>query len=237
MSATPARRPRNSLTRDAVVDGALELLRREGYDAFSMPKLARQLSCGVMTLYSYVDSKEHLLDLVVERLWGAVALPSGDAPWPVQIADQMRGMRAALLSYPGIGAIMNLGVIRSSTIDRHVESGLRCMVRDGVDQDEAVRDYFALLIFTLGSVVWESARVHQQPRQAYLDRWDQRAAAWPAGRFDTMRAALPQLKTVADTEQFEHTLATLLAGMAARHTDRDRPTAAPGPPIPIRRTP
>src|SRR5260370_39466720 len=68
--ATPApraRRPRGSLTREAVVDAALAVVDAEGVEALSMPRLARQLDAGVMTLYRYVQSKQELLDAVAVR--------------------------------------------------------------------------------------------------------------------------------------------------------------------------
>ncbi|HTD79067.1 MAG TPA: helix-turn-helix domain-containing protein, partial [Chloroflexota bacterium] len=62
-----SRRPRGSLTREQVVDAALQLADQHGFEALSMPTLARRLECGVMTIYGYVDSKEDLLDAIALR--------------------------------------------------------------------------------------------------------------------------------------------------------------------------
>src|SRR5581483_2838330 len=61
------RRPRGSLSREVVVEAALALVDAEGVDALSMPRLARQLDAGVMTLYGYVRTKQELLDAVAMR--------------------------------------------------------------------------------------------------------------------------------------------------------------------------
>ena len=74
-TAHPARRPRGSLTRDQVVDAALQLADEEGVDAVSMPVLARRLACGVMTLYGYIKNKDDLLDAIALRGLADLRLP------------------------------------------------------------------------------------------------------------------------------------------------------------------
>jgi len=212
---TGKRRPANSLSRTLIVDAALELLSKHGFTTFSMPKLACELGCGTMSLYGHVESKEHLLDLVVERLWGAVPVPVDGEAWDVALAAQMRGMRAALLAHPGTARIMTLGKIRSATIDRHICAGIHCLRAAGFDDATAVRAYFSLLVFTLGSAVWESPRVYEQPRQDFLDRWDVRASGWSTHAFPDLCATLPYLKTIADPEQFEFAFAALMGGLKA----------------------
>ena len=74
-TAHPPRRPRGSLTRDQVVDAALQLADEEGVDSVSMPVLARRLACGVMTLYSYIKNKDDLLDAIALRGLADLRLP------------------------------------------------------------------------------------------------------------------------------------------------------------------
>src|SRR6476646_5357281 len=92
------RRPRGSLTREAVVDAALAVVDAEGVDALSMPRLARQLDAGVMTLYRYVQSKQELLDAVAMRAIAEVQLSeSSTADGSGTLAAWGRGIRRVLL--------------------------------------------------------------------------------------------------------------------------------------------
>lgn len=67
------RRPKVSV--DDVVDAAIELADRDGLAALSMRALAEQLGVGVMTLYSYVASRDDLVVLMFDQVLGRTELP------------------------------------------------------------------------------------------------------------------------------------------------------------------
>ncbi|MBT8162651.1 MULTISPECIES: TetR/AcrR family transcriptional regulator [Arthrobacter] len=69
------RRPRGSLTREQVVEAALELADLEGLEALTIPAQARWLHCGVMTIYGYIDRKEDLLDAIAHHGLRHLQLP------------------------------------------------------------------------------------------------------------------------------------------------------------------
>src|SRR5207253_267104 len=77
------RRPRNSLSREQIVEAALRIADQQGLEALSMPNIARSLECGVMTMYGYIDDKEDLLDAVALRGLADLRLPR---PLPTQPA-------------------------------------------------------------------------------------------------------------------------------------------------------
>ena len=72
---TPAsgvkRGPRPSLTREAVVDAAIELADEESLGAVTMQRLAAVLDSKAMTLYRYIPSKDALLDLMWDAAMGS----------------------------------------------------------------------------------------------------------------------------------------------------------------------
>ena len=57
-----------TLTRDAVVDAAVDLLGEVGLEGLSLRRLARDLGVSAPTLYWHVADKRTLLDHVAERL-------------------------------------------------------------------------------------------------------------------------------------------------------------------------
>src|ERR1700727_3057137 len=69
------RRRREPISRDAIVDAALALLDRDGFEALSMRALAEALGTGAASLYWHVSSKDGLLDLVFEKVIGEVGVP------------------------------------------------------------------------------------------------------------------------------------------------------------------
>lgn len=89
------RRP--SLDVNGVVAAAIRLADTQGLA--SMGGVAKELDVGTMTLYTYVPSKEELLDLMVDQVLGERELPGPGAPrphdWREQVeiySDQTRAM-------------------------------------------------------------------------------------------------------------------------------------------------
>ena len=81
MSAEPIR-AREALTRDAVIEAALQLADREGLDAVSFRRVGTQLGVTAMALYRYVSSKEELLGAMMDRVFGEFELPpTVDSDW------------------------------------------------------------------------------------------------------------------------------------------------------------
>ncbi|GAA1584534.1 TetR/AcrR family transcriptional regulator [Kribbella karoonensis] len=81
------RRP--SLTVDDVVHAGIRLADEQGLAAASMGGLAKELAVGTMTLYTYVPSKEELLDLMVDQVLGERRLPGPGEPRPVDWREQV----------------------------------------------------------------------------------------------------------------------------------------------------
>ena len=77
-SRRASRVPRNTLSRDRIVEAALALLDAEGFDAVTMPSLAKRLGVGTMSLYRHVADKDDLINAVGERVLSGVAVPDGD---------------------------------------------------------------------------------------------------------------------------------------------------------------
>jgi AcrR family transcriptional regulator len=97
------RRRREPISRDAIVDAAMALLDRDGYEALSMRALAEELGTGAASLYWHVGSKDGLLDLVFDKVIGEVRAPDADPErWAEQVKEFGRSQRAVALRHPFI---------------------------------------------------------------------------------------------------------------------------------------
>ena len=83
---SPVKRgPRPSMTREALVDAAIQLADREGLGSLTMQRLAAVLDSKAMTLYRYIPNKDALLDLMWDSAMGpAPAGASGD--WRAKVS-------------------------------------------------------------------------------------------------------------------------------------------------------
>ena len=55
-----------ALSREAIVDAALAIVREEGIDALTMRRLAQALDTGPASLYVYVANRDELWDLLFD---------------------------------------------------------------------------------------------------------------------------------------------------------------------------
>ncbi|MFF2087227.1 TetR/AcrR family transcriptional regulator [Nocardia sp. NPDC058176] len=83
MQESGGRGPKRGLTLDQILDAATEVADAEGFAALSMNRVARQLGFTAMSLYRYVDSKDTLIDLLMDRVVGPPPEIAPGMPWRV----------------------------------------------------------------------------------------------------------------------------------------------------------
>jgi AcrR family transcriptional regulator len=91
---------RTPLTRDRVLQGAVDLADRGGNEALSMRKLGQELGVDAMALYRHVRSKDDLLDALVEVIVGQIERPSQGGDWKANLRQQAMAARKVMLSHP-----------------------------------------------------------------------------------------------------------------------------------------
>ena len=138
-----ARNP--SLTRDAIVSSALQLMDRDGVDGFSMRKLAARLEVSPQALYWHFKSKDDLCRAVVELVRDDVRIEVDDS---LSVADRirshMRGLREHFSRHP---CAVELGrSFLPSTAGEVTETGVELIRALGIaDREDAFRHYRALV--------------------------------------------------------------------------------------------
>jgi TetR/AcrR family transcriptional regulator, tetracycline repressor protein len=216
-TARPARRPRGSLTRDQIVDAALQLADEEGLDSVSMPVLARRVASGVMTLYGYIENKDDLLDAIALRGLADLRLPQ---PLPHDPASLLiawgQALRQTLIEHPSLPVIFLSRPVIGLGIFRGVEALLTALSRVGMPPATGARAIYAILIYTTGFAAWEAPRVRRQPESAYAAAWRQAFAGLDPANFPVTGSVLGELARVASVEQFETGLTALAAGLTPR---------------------
>src|SRR5215510_14285593 len=167
VSRSPTRVPRNTLSRDRVVDAALRLIDAHGLDAVTMPAVAKHLGVGTMSLYRHVEDKDDLVDAVAERVIGGVTVPGGDpADWEGRVVGYLRDLRDAALAHPALASILAARGLTVGPVFDQLEAAHGILRRAGFSELEAVRAFYTLFVYVFGFVIWELPRVHQQPADA-----------------------------------------------------------------------
>lgn len=104
------------LDRDRITAVSVRLLDAEGPAKFSMRRLAAELGVTAMSLYWYVDTKDDLLELALDSVFGEVRVPDmtdEDADWRDQLRELAASYREVLVRHhwvsPLIGRYLNIG--------------------------------------------------------------------------------------------------------------------------------
>jgi AcrR family transcriptional regulator len=209
------RRPRGSLTREQVIEAALQLADEQGIDALSMPALARRLGCGVMTPYRYVDNKEDLLVAIALRGLADLRLPR---PLPSDPAALLvawgRAVRSVLLQHPSLATIFLAQSVIGPGIFRGIEALVGALGRAAIPPAAGLHAVYAVLIYTTGFVAWEQPRTHRRSASDYAAEWRREFASLPPEAFPITASIAHELPLLAGVEQFEVGLTALAAGLA-----------------------
>lgn len=99
-----------ALTRTAVVDTALEILRESGLPGMSMRTLAGRLHVQPSALYWHVPSKQALLTAVAERILATMGAVGAAETAGAELRVVATALRTAVTAYPDGAEIVALGL-------------------------------------------------------------------------------------------------------------------------------
>lgn len=143
----------SGLSREAVIQVAMEMLDTVGVDGLSMRALAEQLGVKAASLYWHLRDKEQLLEMVAEAVLDRVEVPTSPPGWRPQVASACETL-AQLLSEHGAAAavvLANLPAVQRSRLTRDVS---RVLGLAGLEDSEDAA--FALVVEAAASAFTSS---------------------------------------------------------------------------------
>lgn len=213
------------LSRQLIIDTAVEQIDRSGAHSLSMRSLAKELGVEAMALYRYVHGKEDLLEGVVDRLMGDLTSTLDD-----QLSEHWQGFLQTLAhrireiasdhprAFPLIAtrhpsAPWLRPPLRSVEV---VDTFLRTLIGHGFSDEQAVDAYRSFSSFLLGQLLLESA-VRGAETGPVEEPLDEGGAAIPEGDGNIsldiapeVRRLRPLLSEDRSDEEFEVSLELLL---------------------------
>ncbi|YCK41935.1 TetR/AcrR family transcriptional regulator C-terminal domain-containing protein [Actinomadura sp. ATCC 39365] len=153
MSPKRTRGQNAGLTRQAILRAALALADREGLKALSMRRIGQELGVEAMSLYQHVDSKDALLDGLVEQVvTQAAPLLTEAASWQEGLREYAHALLRALLAHPNVlPLVVSRPAITPGNL-RLMEEGLRVLRAAGLPPDRALDMLYAVTGFVVGHV-------------------------------------------------------------------------------------
>jgi AcrR family transcriptional regulator len=207
-----------ALSRERIVRAAIQLADADGLEAVSLRKVATALSVGPMRLYSYIDSKEELLDLMVDAAYAEIR-PVGDS-WREVLRSLAENTRQAAHEHEWLADLLGG---RPQLGPHALASGEAVVAALGdVDVDAMMPVVAAVNAYVIGAVRREIAErraeratgMDERRWQASLGPYLERTFA--TGRFPALATVVRDATHLDADHTFRLGLDFLLDGIAAR---------------------
>ena len=143
------------LTRERVLQQAVELADQGGIQTLTMRALARALGVEAMSLYYHVANKDALLDGMIDLVFAEIATPATGGDWRAELRARAHSARTAFTRHPWA-----LGLIESRTAPgpaalTHHNAVLGCLRSSGFSVAAAAHAYSLLDSYIYGFVLQE----------------------------------------------------------------------------------
>jgi AcrR family transcriptional regulator len=206
------------LSRERIVAAAIGLADADGLAAVSLRKVAAALDVGPMRLYGYIDTKEELLELMLDAVHAEIR-PAGDG-WRQVLRSLAEATRQAAHQHEWfadlIGGRPQLGPNTLASGDAVVAA------MGGVDLDTVVPAVAAVNAYVVGAVRREIAE-RRAERASGMDIKEFQAAFGPylsrtfaTGRYPALATVVRDGPHLTADETFQTGLDYLLDGIEAR---------------------
>jgi AcrR family transcriptional regulator len=146
--------PRETLTRQQIVNGAIELLDAEGLEGLNMRALGKHLRSAATAVYWHVGSKANLIALAGDQVWGEVALPDLAATdWRTAAEEMATGLHAMLTRHPWLVQAFGTYMVYGPGKARYDDHSLAVFEAGGFSSTQADQATTAVFTFVLGNAL------------------------------------------------------------------------------------
>lgn len=202
------------ITRERIVEAALELLNDEGMDALTVRKLAARLGVGAPALYWHLRNKQELLDematVVMRRVTDALSSIAPSGSWREDLAAYARVLRAEYLRHRDGARIFSGTRLSDPDIVKSKEAWYARFTAAELTLAEADDVIDVVTAFVVGFVIEEQERTQSEPGRYSPAERD----AWLGEDAELVKAA-GHLRDEGTT-RFERQLGILLDGLVTR---------------------
>ncbi len=220
------------LTREDITTAALEAADRGELDLLTMRGLAQELGVTAMALYTHVESKDDILDQIIDRVLEreALDLPDETEDWKAWTVAAAERHRSVLTRYPALLDRYCRRPVGVPAALARMEAALEVLRTAGFDEAAAIAAYATIHTYTLGFAALEIAR--ETFRRQHAARgdgalteasphyWPAFFAGLPADEYPNLSRVKPDLTEFTTDDQFRRGLLAVLHGLDAERSKR-----------------
>jgi AcrR family transcriptional regulator len=216
------------LSRETIVAAAIEIADTEGLEAVSIRRLATKLEARPMSLYSHIERKGDLIDLMVDGVMGGAILPDGPPTddWREGLRQIAQRTRETARAHPWMIATAFRRPFIGPNALRHLDQSLGAVSSLPLAPERKRAVLLAVDTYTLGFVRWEVKALkagatpcagvpEDGPSAAEIDAYLAEQAA--SGKYPHLSelGSKKDMSLGVKAEAFEAGLGWLLAGIEA----------------------
>lgn len=209
MTTTETRSP---LTRERIIDAAIELADENGVEVLSMRKLGAALGVEAMSLYNHVENKDDILDGMIDFVFSSIVTPDPSIEWRQWVR---RTGLAAMEAFTAHSWVVNLLMQRGNFGPAALEFMDRTlgMLRGAGFDDESTHHAWQMLAsHTMGYAFQQASGGYERGEQKDLGA----RLIGIGDRFPHVVALAPYLSECAFDEEFAFGLEIIIDGLDSR---------------------
>ena len=220
----PVNSRRVTITRDRIIATAIEIIDANGLAGFSVRRVADQFGVATMAMYHYIHNRDDLLDsatdLLVDQLYLDTGITAAADTWKEYLTRLAQHIRTTALAHPQLALLVLSRPTRTPWLRpplasvQWLETILDLLRRDGFDALPALAAYRSFCRFLAGHLLDITA-----PPITTTDRPPAHPPAIDPANYPNVHTLQAQLTTDHTTEEFDHSLNTLLDNLPAKLFD------------------
>jgi AcrR family transcriptional regulator len=152
MATQTTQRPQHRLplTRERVLETAMELADHGGLEALSMRKLGQALGVEAMAVYYHFANKVEVLDGIVDLVFREIVVPGADGDWRTAMRERAISLRDVVARHRWAIGLMESRVNPGPATLRHHDAVIGSLLAGGFDMAMAAHAYSVLDAYIYG---------------------------------------------------------------------------------------
>lgn len=173
---------RPKLTKERVIEAAIELADEIGVESLTIRKLAERLGVGAMTIYHHVPSKEEIIDGMVEFVFSQIEKPQSSQDWKTAMRRRCVSAREVLKRHPWAAPLMESRTSPGPANMSHHDAVIGSL-RDGGLSIQMTAHAYAILDSFIYGFAFEEAILPSGGGEGFAEIAEQIAAQFPAAEY------------------------------------------------------
>jgi AcrR family transcriptional regulator len=194
------------LTRDRIVETALQMADRDGLDAVTLRRIAAALDVHVTSLYNHVPTRDAITSGIVDSLVTRAQLPIAPIGWEAWVRTFVAAIGEIAVTHPGAFVALQRRPVQGARASASFEIALAAFAQAGLDPTDAYGALKATIHMALSIAVERALSARGEGAETSLE-------GLPAESFPHVHA-LPE--HIDPEVAWSFSLETLIAGLRAQ---------------------